>query len=202
MTDDLVTHLSADDLDAWLGDALPVARERHLNGCAACQELARSELALVAQLQTLGHAAPSTGFADRIMASVVVADPFAIRALWSLPRRIAASRRSLAVAATLAFLLLGSMAGSIGWTLYHPQALALAGSTLVADAGDLFWVGLRAAVSNFIEQPWYDSARTLLATPSRVALGSASASLLYLLALVAFRRLLTLPAPRVASASL
>ena len=57
---------------------------------------------LDAQLAALPRYAPGAGFEDRVMASVRVPDPFAIRSIASTRRRLFASPRATAVAVSLA----------------------------------------------------------------------------------------------------
>jgi hypothetical protein len=201
MTQPSGPHLTPDDLDLWLEGNLPEDRQQHLDRCQECLELARSEREIVEQLQGLSLMSASPGFADRVMQSVVVPDPFAIRSLQTVPRRLLATRRSVAVAASVGLLLLGSMAASIIWTLGHQSTLAALGSWLMSQGAQVAWLGLRGVASNFMEQPWFESARTVLAHPGRLALASASASLAYLGGVLALRRLLALPTQEVAHAS-
>lgn len=195
-------HLSADDIDAWLARALAPAALEHLERCAECRERVRAEAVLVTRLQQLTRLAPSPGFADRVMAQVRVPDPFALRRLRAARGRLFASRRSLAVAATLALVLLGSMAGSIVWSLANPDVLPAIGRSLAAEAGQWFWLGLRGLVSNLIEQPWYGGLRDLVGTPGRLALAGGVLSAAYLMGVLLLRRLLALPTQRVADAHL
>jgi hypothetical protein len=104
------------------------------------------------------------------------------------------------VAASLALLLLGSMAGSIAWSLTHQETLASIGTWLVAQGGQVAWLSLRGLASNLIEQPWYSGIRSLADNPVRLALGSALVSLAYLGGVFALRRLLALPTQQVAHA--
>jgi hypothetical protein len=201
MTHFAIEHLSPDDIDAWLAGELPVERARHLDACDACRDLCRGEWEVVGRLGVLPPLAPPANFADVVMASVQIPDPFSIRSLARFGRRIVSTPRSFAAAAVLTLAVLGSMAASIGWTLAHPDALGAVGSWAGAEASRLLWVGLRAGFSNFIEQPWYAAARELLDTPSRLALAAGSATLLYVSGLLAFRRLLALPTQRVADAN-
>jgi hypothetical protein len=89
------------------------------------------------------------------------------------------------------------MAGSVIWSLSNQQTISAIGSWLGQQAYQWLWVGLQGTVSNLIEQPWYDAARRFAASPSRLALLSATISALYVTSAVAFRRLLTLPSPQV-----
>ena len=77
---------------------------------------ARAEREIADQIAALPLMSPRPEFADRVMAAVIVPDPFAIRSLQATRRRLFATPKSFAFAASLALLLLGSMAGSIVWT--------------------------------------------------------------------------------------
>lgn len=196
------SHLSADEIDAWLAGALAPALQRHVDQCQVCLEQLRVEREIADQIAALPLLSPTPGFSDRVMASVIVPDPFAIRSLQATRRRLFATPRSVALAASLTLLLLGSMAGSIGWSLSHQQTLVSLGSWLMTEAGQAAWFGVRSLASNFIEQPWYDSIRVLVENPGRLALVSAMASLAYLGGVVALRRLLALPTQQVAHANI
>lgn len=193
-------HLSPDDLDRWLDGTLPAAQAAHLDACRECLELALAEREIAEQVAALPLMGPSAGFADRVMLAVHVPDPFAIRSLGAARRRLFATPRAIAVAASLTLLLLGSMAGSVVWTLSHQDTLTAMGSWLLAQGGQAAWLALRAAATNLIEQPWYEGAKDLLGHPTRLALASAVASLAYLGGVVALRRLLALPTQGVAHA--
>jgi hypothetical protein len=201
MTHGAGSHLSSDELQTWLDGELPSDLVAHLAGCPECQERALAEQEIVEQLSALPLMSPAPGFADRVMHAVVLPDPFAIRSLATVRRRLFASRRSLAVAASLAILLVGSMAGSIVWSLAHQDTLAAWGSWLAAQAGQTVWLAIRGVASNFIEQPWYQGARALADNPIRLAVASGLATLVYLIGVLALRRLLALPTERVAHAS-
>jgi hypothetical protein len=191
-------HLTPDQFEAWLDGDLAPELQRHLEECQACLEQARADREIADQIALLPLLSPGAEFADRVMAAVAVPDPFAIRSLQATRRRLFASPKSLAFAASLALLLLGSMAGSIGWTLTHQETMASIGTWLLSQGGQAAWLGLRGVASNFIEQPWYDSIRSLLETPARLALISALASLAYLGGVFALRRLLAVPTQQVA----
>lgn len=194
-------HLSADDLDAWLAGALAPDAAAHLAGCPDCQERASAEREIVTLLSALPLMSPAAGFADRVMAQVVVPDPFAIRSLQTVRRRVLATRRSAALAAGLLVLIVGSMTASVVWTLGHQQALAAFGTWLLSEAGSAAWLGLRGVASNFIEQPWFAGLKALAAQPGRLALASALATAAYAGGVLALRRLLALPTQQVAHAS-
>ncbi len=195
-------HLSPDEIDSWLAGTLAQEWQQHLDQCQVCLERARTEREIVEQIAALPLMSPAADFSERVMASVAIPDPFAIRSLQATQRRLFATRKSMAVAASLALLLLGSMAGSIVWSLAHQEVLASTGSWLLAQGGQVAWLGLRGLASNLIEQPWYSGIRSLVDNPVRVALGSAGASLAYLGGVFALRRLLALPTQQVAHAGI
>jgi hypothetical protein len=198
MTQSPGPHLSPDDVENWLSGTLDAVRTRHLDLCPECNDRVQGEREILDQLAALPLMSPSAGFADRVMASVTVADPFSIRSLGSFRQRIFASRRSLAIAASLALALVGSMAASIAWSLANPDVLASVGNWVLAQGSQAGWLALRGLASNFLEQPWYESARSLAGQPGRLAIAIGVASLAYLSGVFALRRLLALPTQRVA----
>jgi hypothetical protein len=195
------SHLSAEDLDAWLAGALATDAQAHLERCPECQERTQAEQEIVGLLSSLPLMSPSAEFADRVMLSVAVPDPFALRSLDSTRRRLFGTRRSAALAASIALLTICSMTASIVWTLGHQQSLAAFGSWLAGEAGRAAWLAIRGVASNFIEQPWYAGLRNLAAHPTRLGLASAFTMLAYIVGIVAFRRLLALPTQGVAHAN-
>lgn len=194
-------HLSADEIDACLSGSLAPELQRHLDQCQACLDQVRADREIADQIAALPLMSPADGFAEGIMARVVIPDPFAIRSLQATRRRIFATRKSLAFAAGLMLFLLGSMTGSIVWSLTHQETLAAIGSWILAQGGQAAWLGVRGLASNFIEQPWYDGLRSVMENPARLALISALGSLAYLGGVIALRRLLAVPTQQVAHAS-
>ena len=133
-------HLSPDDVELWLSGTLDGERMRHLDLCPDCFDRAQAEREIVEQLAALPLMSPSADFADRVMARVTIADPFALR---SLRQRIFATRRSLAVAASLALAVVGSMAASVAWTLANQDVLASVGNWVLAQGTQAGWLALR-----------------------------------------------------------
>jgi hypothetical protein len=181
-------HLSPDDVENWLSGTLDAVRTRHLDLCPDCFDRAQVEREIVEQLSTLPLIGPSAGFADRVMASVAI------------PQRRFATRKSIAIAASVVLALIGSMAASIVWTLANQDVLASVGNWVLAQGTQAGWTALRALVSNLIDQPWYEAVRTLASQPGRLAAAGAAACLAYLSGVFALRRLLALPAQQVAHA--
>jgi hypothetical protein len=134
MTDRLITHLTPEELDAWLEGALTPQRETHLHGCADCRQLADSERELVHLLGALPLLSPRPGFGDRVIARL------------PLRRRV----RPAAIAAGL----LVPMAASVAWSLANQDLLSqLIQGTGASSAGS--WVTIRSLGSTLLEQPWY-----------------------------------------------
>ena len=196
------THLSPDEIDSWLSGNLAREWQQHLDQCQTCLERVRVEREIVDQIATLPLMSPADGFSDRVMASVSVPDPFSIRSLQATQRRLFATRRSLAIAASVTLLILGSMAGSIAWSLANQETLASIGNWLLTAGGQVAWLSLRGVASNIIEQPWYTGVRSLLENPGRLAVASGLATTVYLIGVLALRRLLALPTQQVAHASI
>ncbi|MGH7516268.1 MAG: hypothetical protein ACREOC_02180 [Gemmatimonadales bacterium] len=155
------------------------------------------------RLAALPLLAPRADFSDRVMASVRVPDPFAIRSIRSARRRLFATPKSVAIAASLALLVVGSMAASVAWTLANRDTMLTFGGWLATEAVQWAWVGLRGTALTLMEQPWFAGFRGLLDAPGRLALASAFGTLVYVTGVLALRRLLTVPAPpqRVAHAN-
>ena len=193
-------HLSADEIDACLSGALSPELQRHLEQCQLCLEQVRIDREITDQIAALPLMSPGDGFSDRVMAQVMIPDPFAIRSLQATRRRLVSNPRSFAVAAGLVLFLLGSMAGSIVWSLGNQETLAAVGSWLFGHVGQAVWLGVQGLASNLIEQPWYEGFKSLTREPTRLALFSALGSFAYLGGLLALRRLLAAPTQRVAHA--
>ena len=196
------THLSPDEIDSWLAGTLAPEWQQHLDQCQTCLERARTERDLVDQIAALPLMAPEVDFAERVMAAVTIPDPFAIRSLQARQRRLFATRKSLAIAARLTLLLLGSMGGSIAWSLTHQETLASLGNWLLSEGSELAWLSLRGLASNVMEQPWYSGIPSLLNNPIRIAFGSALTFAVYLGGILALRRLLAPPTQQVAHAAI
>jgi hypothetical protein len=191
-------HLTPDDLDAALEQSTESQASQHLESCQACQDLLEAERELVGLLNGMPRFSPSPEFVDAVMARVAIPDPFALRAFRNIRSRLATSHRSLAFATSIAVVLAVTMGGSIAWTMANQDVLAAIGSSVAGEAAHWFWLGLQALASNLVEQPWYEDARAAIGSPTRLALFSGTASLLYLSGVLALKRLLALPAQRVA----
>ena len=193
-------HLTPDDFDAWFAGAFAPDVQEHLAGCPACRERAETEREIVALIAGLPLMSPSAGFADRVMARVTVPQPLRVRTVDLIRQRVFATRRSMSIAASFLVLVLGSMTASVVWTLGHQETLTALGAWLSTQAGQAAWLGVRGIASNFMEQPWFAGLRALAASPGRLGIATALALVAYLSGVLALRRLLALPTPRVAHA--
>ena len=200
MTAGFGPHLTPDEFDAWLAAGLDPVRARHLELCLECQAQADAERALDEQLAALQLLSPAPDLADRVLRHVAIARPVTAPATVPLRHRIFATRRSVALAATVVVLLVGSMAASVIWTLGHQATLAAMGGWLLAQTGQAGWLAVQGVASNFIEQPWYAAVRSAFGSPGLVAGASALAVAAYLAGVYALRRLLALPTQQVAHA--
>jgi len=185
-------HLTVDDLDALLDGHLDLIKLRHIEMCDECREFARAEQQLAAKLAALPLFSPEAGFTERVMVAlrpVQEAVPIWTRAR----RRVFASRRSLAIAASLTVAVLGSMGASVAWSLTHQDTMTAAGQWLTSQGGQALWVTIRGVAANLIEQPWYNTFKSLLGSPERIAVVTGSLTLAYLTGVLTLRRLLMAP---------
>ena len=195
-------HLSPDEIEACITGVPAPDAQRHLDRCEACLEQVRADREIAEQIAALPLMSPADGFAERVMAAVLIPDPFAIRSLSATRRRLLSTRKSFAMAAGLVLVLAASMAGSVAWSLANQDTLAAVGSWVFAQGGQALWLGVQGLASNLIEQPWYTGLRSLLEDPVRLAMFSALGSFAYLGGLLALRRLLSAPPQQVAHAGL
>lgn len=194
MSDAPLTHLSADDLDAWIEGRLGSARAGHLRHCAECRDLVERERALMELLGALPRLAPAAGFEDRVMARVRVPEP---RRADAPTRATRPARWRIAAAVAVA---VAGMAASIGWSLGNRELLESWGAWLLGESSQLFWVSVQAVASNLLEQPWSREVRSFIAAPGRLLPVLGAASLVYASGLLALRRLMALPTAGVAHA--
>ncbi|HJS48390.1 MAG TPA: hypothetical protein VJ773_10430 [Gemmatimonadales bacterium] len=194
MSDLHLTHLSPDDLDAWLEGRLGSARAGHLQHCGQCRDLVERERALVDLLASLPRLAPAPGLEQRIMARVRIPRPAPAAIAARRPVR-ASARRTAAAAAVL----LG-MAASVAWSLGNRELLDTWGAWLLGESSRLLWVSVQAVASNLLEQPWSQELRSFLSAPGRLLPALGAASLVYASGLLALRRLMALPTAGVAHA--
>lgn len=194
MSDVPFTHLTADDLDAWIEGRLGSARAGHLRHCAECRDLAERERALLELLGALPRLAPAAGLEDRVMARVRVPQP---RRADAPTRATRPARWRIAAAVAVA---VAGMAASIGWSLGNRELLESWGAWLLGETSQLLWVSVQAVASNLLEQPWSREVRSFIAAPGRLLPVLGAASLVYASGLLALRRLMALPTAGVAHA--
>lgn len=178
-------HLTPDDLDALLLGTEDERVHVHLETCAECRALVVADRNIVLGLESLPRFVPSAGFADRVMARVAITKPVPVRQAVRVP--------ALARAAVVALAFLGTLAGSISWSLANQGALMTWRGQLIrwiqswVEAG---FGGLLAQVSSI---GWVAQVQQVAGSPARVALIGTALLLLYGAGLVALRRLTALP---------
>ncbi|MEO5798944.1 MAG: hypothetical protein ABIZ70_00735 [Gemmatimonadales bacterium] len=190
MSDVIVDHLTADELDALLVGAGSPRATSHLATCPSCVAMRELDVRVVTALGGLPTWEPSAEFADHIMAQVQIR-PVLAELPWVLSARERSARRRVLVASVATG---GALAACLAWAVAHPAAALGWSAPTVADAGQSLWVTLQTVAANTAEQPWFGGVRDALATPTRAFPVLVGALGTYALALVALRRLLTEPA--------
>lgn len=177
-----IRHLTAEDLDAFHSASLSYEATHHLDECAECRSLVERDRALLQKLETLPSFSPRADLADRVIAQI------------AQPVRVAArqpSRRPLALAASIAVLL----GGSVVWSLFNRPLL---GSVLTRVGGairEFLWDGLATIAQNLSDQPWISSVQQFAGSGARLAVTLVVLTIGYGAAMIAFRRLLRYPVP-------
>ena len=189
-------HLTLDELDLVLEGSYPEAVRAHVNTCPDCASLLKSERMLVRWLGALPLHVPAAGFEDRVMARVQIATPQS--ALATLRRRVLASRRSMAIAASVAVTLVGSLVASVTWSFGHQDVLAALGNAAVRNVADFSWLAARGLATGIIAQPWYGAARDLVDSPARLATAAGGLTIAWAAGMLLMRRLIAIPAGSVA----
>lgn len=185
MTDELL-HPTADRLSAYAGGDLAdgdrAVLESHMVGCARCQAEVEEWRSLFAGLAALPQFAPSTGFADRVMARVRIRRPWPARVAALVRRLVPHSTTGWALA--VAFLALPTLvtAGGLTWLFSRPWLTMEAVWLFVRDraAGGLVAVGARTStvlVENDVTRWLVSWADTLVSQAGLGGLGAAAAVL-------------------------
>ena len=185
------THLSPDELDALLVGVMSATVRTHLAECGLCRAVAATDRAVVIGLERLPRYSPRSGFSDRVMLQVDVPKPV-IRSILGLKFRVPTGRR-LAIAASVAVILLAGLTTSVVWSLGNRDVLTGWGQQAVALLDNWLWLGLRALAANVAEQPWYEGVRGFFASPARAAVGVLGLLATWSLGVIALKRLVSLP---------
>ena len=185
------THLSPDELDALLVGVMSATVRTHLGDCGLCRAVAATDRTVVISLERLPRYSPRAGFSDQVMLRVDVPKPV-VRSILGLKFRVPTGRK-LALAASVAVVLLAGLTTSIVWSLGNRDVLAGWGQQTVAMLDSWLWLGLRALAANVAEQPWFESVRGLVATPARAAVAVLGMLATWSVGVIALKRLVTLP---------
>ena len=92
MTGDPMLHPNSDRLQSYVEETLDAAErallESHLLGCDTCRDEVEEWRSLFSVLTTLPQFSPSVHFADHVMASIKLPDPWYVRALVKVGDRV------------------------------------------------------------------------------------------------------------------
>lgn len=185
-------HLSADDLDALLEGITSPQVTSHIETCALCRRMVDLDRRLSRVLASLPEELPSIGFADQVMARVRVGSDTVLAPHPTRTARELAARRRVWVGGGLTAT---AVAGGFVWAALNPADAMGFATPAWQQAGQSLWLGVQGLAANTVEQPWFETVRAGLGSPSRAAVALLGAAGLYTLALVGMRRLLTEPAP-------
>lgn len=163
-----MAHLTPDEIDLLLEQALPVARVTHLETCSACAREARENLALARALATLPELTPAPGLADRVLAGLSRPAAPAVPARARQHRWLPARRRPWALAAGLAGLSLVSTTAAAVLIASWPPAVAVV-ATLTAQAANLLAAARETVAAQLGAIPWAETVTLLASEPLRLA---------------------------------
>ncbi len=160
-------HLTPDEIDRWLEQALPEVRVAHLESCDRCAWEARETLALTQAMGALPSLAPTHGFADRVLAGLRSPAAGTLPAAWR--RWVPTRRRAWALAASFAGLSVLSTGIATAWALANPGLVAAAAGTAQASVSALFHTVRTTIAKQLSLVPWGDVANALTAQPLQLA---------------------------------
>lgn len=181
-----INHLTADDLDAFHSASLNDQAREHLEECEECRSMALLDRSILDALADLPSYAPRPEFTAQVMARIRRPEPALVRTLG--PRTSAAWARG-GLAATV----VGSLGASIVWSLFNRDLLLSWINSSAAETGRTIWLGVRVLATNVTAQPWYAPLSEFVSSPGRLVTLVSGALIVYGVALVALRRLLTPP---------
>lgn len=188
MTPEYLPHLSADDLDAIHLRNASGDRLAHVANCDECRKLVVRDRALISMLEALPTWEPTTEFAANVLAAITATAAATKSALPAIPDRVAAARRRLLIGGVA---VAGLLVAAFTWAVLNPASAARLASPTIADLGHSLWISVQALAANTVEQPWFDSLRDTLASPTRAVPLLLAAGSGYVVALAGFRRVLT-----------
>jgi hypothetical protein len=173
-----------------LGHADRMLAEQHLKACAHCTSELRSARALIAALQSLPSLTPSAGFADAVMARVVIA-PQAATAAAAEPVREArrgwlpASLRGWAVLTAVLTVIMAPLAALGVWLNAHPMvSVSSLWGVARGWAGEVAWSAVVQVAGAFGRSGLFGwAADTLAGMPGPDAAGVPLALLLFFAAI-------------------
>ena len=143
-------HLLPEEIDLLLDGEVGFGVQplrAHVRGCDLCRRELEEARALVRELETLPHLAPSPRFAEQVMARVQVIEPVHVAAIqsarrWlpeSRPLRVVAGAAAVAVASVLSMVSL--------WVFGNLESLAFFGSLVIDRTRDSLLANLGSTLS-------------------------------------------------------
>lgn len=143
-------HLLPEEIDLLLDGEVGFGVQplrAHVRGCDLCRRELEDARALVRELETLPHLAPSPRFAESVMARVQVIEPVHVAAVqtarrWmpqSRPLRVVAGAAAVAVASVLSMVSL--------WVFGNLESLAFFGSLVLDRTRDGILASLGSALA-------------------------------------------------------
>lgn len=165
------------DGDAGFGQA-PL--KAHVESCSECStQLARLQ-AIAGQLDALPRFAPRHGFANRVMTSVQVIEPWHVALADSAQRLVPESTAMRGLAATGAGIAATAISGGALWLAFEVHLLGWSASTALEQGGRGAWSSIAAGVGAMAGG---------LGDGRAVTVGVAALASTAIVALLAFRRL-------------
>lgn len=206
-------HIPVGSIQDYLENLLPpqprTRLEAHLEGCASCGKEMKEWENLLLSFQALGHFAPKSGFAERVMTQVMVPAPVPVRSGgWSsFPGRVLAWARSLLPETRHGWAVAGGIAsaptitmGALVYLVFSRPLLTPGtfGSYMLWKASALFDSLVATISAGVIESPvllWiYSLLEPLIQSPFLLGVGGLAFSLVSAGALwVLYRNLIVTP---------
>lgn len=186
-----LTHLTADELDAFLTESASPLLVSHVATCTTCSAMVARDRQVVRELAALPYFDAATGFGDRVMRGLAPrVAPVIVAETGASPRAVAARRRAIG----LLILSTGGVAAGFAWAAVHPVDASRWSAPALQGAGHALWLSLQTVVANVVDQPWFSSVRDAMGTPVRALLALGGVAGAYAIALTGLRRLMTEPA--------
>jgi hypothetical protein len=165
-------HLLPQEIDLLLDNEVGFGVQplrAHVRQCDRCRAELEEARQVVAELERLPHFAPSTAFADRVMAQVQVFEPAHVAAANSVLRWVPQSRPTRAAAVAAAAMVALVLSVGALWLGTRVDAVVFFSGLVVDRARRAMLAGLGDFIGATLGQPALDALQT--SGPAGVALG-------------------------------